>query len=102
VPITFTFPSGTTFSSGDKVIWTVAFKTSTEGYNPIGACASSDPGCGYDGLNVGTMSFAGAPYAGTDVDEDVAFRSDQGNGDVLASETGWTGYRPLGEIVLGP
>jgi hypothetical protein len=48
------------------------------------------------------VRFAGAPYAGTDVDEDVAFRSDQGNGDVLASETGWTGYRPLGEIVLGP
>lgn len=108
VPLTFTFPAGTTFSDGDAVVWTVEFDTTHYGYSPIGEgapCYSPDPGCGYDSLNVGTMSYPNAPYAGTDVNEDVAFRSYGGvNGPPLvplASETGWTGYRPLGEIVLG-
>jgi len=110
--LTFNFPSNITLP--DKVIWTVAFNTTHSGYNPTGSpgtdsCFTTFPGgCGYDSLNVGTLSFPGAPYAGTDVDEDVAFRSfwignyppPYGNGTLqkLESETGWMGFRPLGEI----
>jgi hypothetical protein len=99
VPLTFNF-AGQTLPS--TVVWTVEFNTSTEGYNPIGPCGNSNPGCGYDSLNVGALSYPNAPYAGTDVDADVAYRSFQGNGDVLAPQTGWIDNRPLGQIVLGP
>jgi hypothetical protein len=115
---TWTFPHGSTsFTNGEKVIWTVQFNTTHAGYVPIGestACFSSAVGCGYDSLNVGTKTFTNAatgfttaPYAGTDVDEDLAFRSYDSpgySGPVvpLAAETGWTGFRPLGKIVLGP
>lgn len=98
------------FTNGQKVIWTVRFNTTHYGYNPIGenaTCFASTVGCGYDSLNVGTQSFTGAPYAGTDVSEDVAFRSSgsipsEGPPPPLTAETGWTGFRPLGEIILGP
>lgn len=110
----WTFPNGAhTFSSGEKVIWTVQFNTSHAGYDPIistlgtQTCNSDSGGCGYDSLNVGTKSYVNAPYAGTDVNEDIAYRS-HGNANYgapfvpLGPESGWTGYRPLGEIVLGP
>ena len=95
-PITFTFAPGTTFTDGQEVVWTVEFNTFSEGYSPIGIHG------GYDSLNVGVPTGSTLAFAGTDVDEDVAFRSFQGNGDALAAETGWSGYRPLGQIVLGP
>jgi hypothetical protein len=113
---TFAQPS-TSFTNGEQVIWTVQFNTTHAGYTPIGestACFASPVGCGYDSLNVGTKTytnaatgFTTAAYAGTDVNEDVAFRSydDPGySGNVvpLVAETGWTGFRPLGKIVLGP
>jgi hypothetical protein len=99
VPITFPFAGQTVPST---VVWTVRFNTSTEGYNPIGACPNSDPGCGYDSLNVGAKSYPNAPFAGIDVSEDTAYVSRLSNGDVLAPELGWLGFRPLGQIVLGP
>jgi hypothetical protein len=107
--ITFTFSSPITVPSDSKVIWTVTFNTSTEGYNPIIAndgvqtCNGNgnDPGCGYDSLNVGAMTYPNSPYAGQDVDLNTAFWSYQGNGDVLAPEIGWAANRPLGEVILG-
>ena len=104
--ITFNFSSPITVPSDSKVIWTVTFNTSTEGYNPIGLAPCSvvipsDSGCGYDSLNVGAMTYPNSPYAGTDVDQDVAFWSYLGNGNVLTAEPGWTDNRPLGEVILG-
>jgi len=98
--LTFTFPSGTTLPS--QVIWTIAFNTTHEGYSPIGptACSGSAPGCGYDSLNLGVLSFSGAPYIGTDVNEDVTFLSAPDSTSPLVVDTGWTGFRPLGEIRL--
>jgi hypothetical protein len=84
-PVTFTnwtFPNGAhTFTNGDHVIWTVAFNTSDYGSNPINTnnqqlCnLSSDPGCGWDSLNVGTMTYypGTTPFAGTEVDPASAF-----------------------------
>jgi hypothetical protein len=82
-----------------RVIWTVAFNTTHEGYTPIGdmTCSGSPGGCGYDSLNVGAMNFIGAPYAGTDVNPDVVFIS-TGSATTISSQSGWTGNRPLGEI----
>jgi hypothetical protein len=104
----WTFANGTpTFSNGDQVIWTVQFDTTDAGYAPIGtkACNSLDQGCGYDSLNVGATSFNNAPYAGADPSEDTAFRSyDTTYGGTvvpLGRDPNWTGFRPLGEIVLG-
>jgi hypothetical protein len=102
----WTFPHGAhTFTSGEEVVWTVQYNTSHAGYNPIGestACFGSSGGCGYDSLNVGSMTFPNAPYAGSDVNTDVAFLSSGGPLAPLSAQTGWASYRPLGEIVLGP
>ncbi len=124
--LTFTFPAGTTLP--DNVVWTVAYNTSHSGYHPIAsplgpgdACEASAGGCGYDSLNIGTKSYTGAPYAGTDVDESVIFLNWwAGNGvpqypppfgfGVLTPPAGveattdtindtWIGLRPLGEII---
>jgi hypothetical protein len=107
--ITFDFPSGITLPN--DVIWTVAFDTTNYGSHPIGAkpCSSTVEGCPYDSLNIGTMSFPGAPYAGTQVDPNGAFVSSITPAvycDMGASGTGflrldtpcWTGFAPLGEI----
>lgn len=101
----------------DEVIWTVAYNTTHYGAVPIGelpACFSASGGCPYDSFNVGAQSFLGAPYAGTDVDENAAFLSstsagsycDKGAGgtgflrlDRLNTPDCWTGFRPLGEII---
>jgi hypothetical protein len=91
--VQMTFDGQTTLP--DDVIWTVAYSTSGYGPAPHGysqPCNSDPAGCPYDSLNVGVWSAPNAPYAGTDVNEDEAFR----NG---ALEAGWTGYRPLGAIV---
>ena len=63
---------------------------------------AGNPGCGYDSLNVGAKSYPNAPYAGADVDADVAFISWGANGNTLGSDSGWAPNRPLGQIVLGP
>jgi hypothetical protein len=105
--LTFTFPSGTTLPS--QVIWTVAYNTSTAGYAPLGtgnACNALDQGCPYDSLNVGVMTYPGAPYVGTDVDPDGTVINSQSSGDTCGAATGslvfatpcWSGYTPLGEI----
>ena len=111
VPLTFTFPAGTTFTNGQEVVWTVQFNTTHAGYNPIGeatTCFPTNPGCGYDSLNVGAKSYPNAPYAGTDVDATSVYRS-HGNANyggpfvaLSLDSVGWTGFRPLGQIVLGP
>jgi hypothetical protein len=116
VPLTFTFPAGTTFTSGQDVVWTVQFNTTHAGYSPIGEAPTcfqdvkndpNKPGCGYDSLNVGAKSYVNAPYAGTDVNPTSVYRS-HGNANYGAPfvalspySVGWTGYRPLGKIVLG-
>ncbi|TVT30043.1 hypothetical protein FNH05_29640 [Amycolatopsis rhizosphaerae] len=112
--LTFTFP-GTATPLPSQVIWTVAFNTTHYGYSPIGVntdCFRSNPGCGYDSLNVGTRTFPNAPYAGTDVDPNGAFLNsaipssycDGGAGGTgtLRLDTAptdcWADYKPLGEI----
>ncbi len=72
VPVTFN-TAGVTVP--DQVIWSVAYNTSTAGYQPFGTstpCFSSSGGCGYDSLNVdatleptptvGTNPVAGGEY----------------------------------------
>ena len=89
------------------VIWTVAFNTSDYGSTPQRpqACNSgadlnfpglTNGGCPYDSLNVGDKSYPGAPYAGSDPTPDVTYINQGGTG--LQSQSGWTGFRPLGEI----
>ena len=105
VPLTFTFAGE---SLPQTVVWTVQFDTSHSGYQKIGdlnACNATDQGCGYDSLNVGALSYPNAPYAGTDVDEDIAYRSFYAPNYAppitpLGPESDWTGYRPLGQIIL--
>ncbi|MET7377702.1 hypothetical protein ABZT08_02555 [Streptomyces sp. NPDC005526] len=112
-PLTFTFPTGTNLPS--QVIWTVAFNTTHYGATPIGeqaACFSTAPGCPYDSLNVGTLTYPGSPYVGTDLDPNGAYLDsvipssycDGGAGGTgtLRLDTAptdcWAGFRPLGEI----
>ena len=92
--VTMTF-AGPAVTLPNQVIWSVAYNTTHAGYVPVtesAACYATSGGCGYDSLNVGAFSATNAPYAGTDVDADEAFR----NGTM---EGGWTGFRPLGSIV---
>jgi hypothetical protein len=94
--LTFTFPPGTTLP--DRVIWSVAFNTTHYGTAPIGQlvpCFTASGGCPYDSFNVGAESFPGAPYAGSDVDPDVAWV----NG---VPDSDWLGFRPVGAIVTSP
>ena len=115
--LTFTFPGGgITVPSDGQVIWTVAFNTTHYGDAPIGElapCFSTPVGCGYDSLNVGAKTYAGAPYVGTDVDPNGAFLSstwtgaycDGGVGGVgsLRLDTGcWGPYKPLAQVNVGP
>ncbi|MDJ0382716.1 hypothetical protein [Streptomyces sp. G-G2] len=117
--LTFNFPAGTALPS--QVIWTVAFNTTHYGYNPIGentTCFQATttnpnaPGCPYDSLNVGTKTYPGAPYVGTDIDPNGAFLNSSSTGaycDGGAGGTGtlrldtaptdcWADFKPLGEI----
>ena len=89
--VTFNFTTPLDPTTG-TVIWTVVFNTETAGYTPTGVDGP------YDSLNVGVMSYPNAPYAGTDVSDDTVFWSYSGNGDTLSDDTGWTGFRPLGQI----
>jgi hypothetical protein len=112
VLLTFPFSSGPTLTNGHTYVWTVAFNTTHSGYSYIGentTCFNSGnpPGCGYDSLNVGYLNYPNAPYAGTDPDNDVVFLSHGGtpySGSLvpLGAASGFTGLRPLGEIIVGP
>ncbi len=70
-----------------------AFNTTHYGYSPIGeiplGCFFTDPGCGYDSLNVGAKTYAPAAFAGTDVNNDEAFISWGANGNTLGPD--WAG-----------
>jgi uncharacterized protein YjdB len=104
----FTLSPGVT-TLPDDVIWTVAFNTSNYGAMPM-LCGNSNPGCGYDSLNVGAQSFTGAPYAGTNTDPNGAFLNSLSPGAYCPNTTGGTGvlrldtgcwgpYTPLGEVI---
>jgi uncharacterized protein YjdB len=105
--LTFTFTGVTTLPN--DVIWTVAFNTSNYGAMPM-PCGNSNPGCGYDSLNVGAQSFTGAPYAGTNTDPNGAFLNSASPGAYCPSTTGptgvlrldtgcWSAFTPLGEVI---
>lgn len=77
----FTIPPGAPGTLPDKVIWTVAFNTTHYGATPIGesaTCFGSSGGCPFDSFNVGAQTFPGAPYAGSDVFPNGAWRNGVG------------------------
>jgi len=108
-PVTFTFPGTTVLPS--RIVWSIAYNTSSWGAAPMGtstACFVTTQGCGYDSLNVGVESLPGAPFAGTDIAEANVFMNsstagnycDGGTGGTgtFRQDCGWTGYRPLAKI----
>jgi hypothetical protein len=110
--LTFNFPAITLPA---QVIWTVAFNTSDYGSSPVGPadCQIGPGGCPYDSLNVGDKTYTGAPYAGTDTDPNGVFLSSTwggaycdggtaGIGSLRLDTPCWTGFRPLGEILVAP
>jgi hypothetical protein len=112
--VTFDFSGqNVTLPADGKVVWTVAFNTSTSGYSPQGA---TTPPCALppatatttvcplnpaDSLNVGDKTYpAPAPYAGTslfDTNGGLAVGSKGPSG--LAFFTPDDNGRPLGEII---
>ncbi len=101
--LVFNFTGNTTLP--DYVIWTVQFSTSTSGYSPLGttsACNTGPGGGPYDSLNVGDKTYPGAPYAGADLNEDQVVISQGGTAAPLQVQSGWSGFRPLGEIITTP
>lgn len=112
VPITFTgFDPPITLEAGDQVIWAVAFNTTHYGYTPIGegteCFIAGNPGCGWDSLNVGTKTYAGAPYSGSDVNPSGVYLSDGQPASALHlnddPDMDWELYLPLAQIVTsGP
>jgi hypothetical protein len=72
--LTADYPPGG-FGIGNHVIWTVAYATSDFGDPSLREqpCNSDPEGCPYDSLNVGTKTFTGSPYAGTEADTHAAF-----------------------------
>jgi hypothetical protein len=106
--VTFDFGSGVAIPDDDKVIWTVTFNTSNSGYHPFGnqtTCRTQnggDPGCGYDSLNVGALTYGNAPYAGSDLSlDDVIWNQTAAPIAGLAPTSGWTGNAPLAQITTG-
>jgi hypothetical protein len=112
--LTFSFSPGITLPN--TIIWTVAFDTTHYGSPPIGEgapCFSTSGGCPYDSLNVGTMTYTGASYAGTDVDPHGAFLNSTwpgaycdgglGGTGILRLDTSatncWDGFTPLAEVI---
>ena len=109
-PVTFDSFVPADVALPNQVIWTVKYNTSHYGPSPIGpaACGTN---CGYDSLNVGTETQAGAPFAGIDVDPDGIFQSSTWAGalcsgsipvGVLTNDAGpgcWAGYTPMAKIV---
>ena len=101
--LTFNFPATTI---PDRVIWTVAFNTSTAGYNPVGTtsiCTTSG-GCPYDSLNVGDKTYPPpAPYAGTSLfDTNGGLAVGSKGSSPLGPFAPDDGGRPLGEIITTP
>jgi len=113
--LTFDFSGqNVTLSAGEKVVWTVAFNTSTSGYSPVG---TTTPPCSLtaatttvcpqnpaDSLNVGDHSLLNAPYAGTslfDTNGGLAVGS-QGSSTALTFIQPDDQGRPLGEIITTP
>lgn len=84
-PVTFLLPVGKVLP--DELIWGLAFNTQHYGSPPVGA------GGPWNSLNVGSQTFDGAPYAGTDVEPDGAFV--RKNGGAFGDDTGWTASKPL-------
>jgi hypothetical protein len=105
--ITFDFGSGVSVPAEGKVIWTVTFNTTNSGYVPLGAltCRTAnggDPGCGYDSLNVGTKTYPGSPYAGSELNaDDVYWNKTNAPIAGLAPTSAWTGFQPLAQITTG-
>lgn len=110
--LTFDF-LGQSLPADGKVVWTVAFNTSTSGYDPVGP---STPDCTLlvcplnpaDSLNVGDKTYpTPAPYAGTslfDTNGGLAVGS-KGQDPLLQGLGFYTpddGGRPLGEIITTP
>ena len=93
VLLTFSFSGGKSLSAGDHVIWTVAFNTADYGAQPQRPqdCNIEAAGCPYDSLNVGTLTFDGAPYVGTDVDTHGAFIDSTWKGIYCDDGAGGTG-----------
>ena len=122
--VKITFPLTGTVDPGQDVIWTVSFNTSNAGANPFGnatTCRSTsgvppvptDPGCGYDSLNVGTYTYPGSTYAGDDLADTVWFGDPPGAANLgeesltcplcgpSGNNLGPADLRPLAEIVTG-
>jgi hypothetical protein len=95
--VTFILPAGSNLPS--ELIWSIAFNTSTHGYNPIG---TSGP---YDSLNVGADTLSGVTAFGTNNEPDGAFVNSTWSGaygdngaagvGTFRDDTGWSGYQPL-------
>ena len=95
--VTFILPSGGDLPS--ELIWSIAFNTSTHGYNPIG---TSGP---YDSLNVGADTLSGVTSFGTNNEPDGAFLNstwsgaygDEGKAGLgtFRDDTGWSANQPL-------
>jgi hypothetical protein len=85
--VTMAMPATSPLTS--EVVWTVKYNTFSHGDDPTNVAS------GADSLNVGAMSFPGAPFSGTDVDEDLVMVTSTWS---EQTPNGWTGYRPLGAI----
>jgi hypothetical protein len=107
VPITFDAftPSAPAWPS--KMILGVAYNTSTQGYSPVGtatACYASNPGCGYDSLNVG-ISNTPATVGSAPLPND-AYVNSSSSGMYCSGEAGtfrldsgcWDGWQPMFEV----
>jgi hypothetical protein len=100
----------------DTVIWTIGFNTTASGSDPIGPapCTSGPGACPYDYLNLGALTFPGAPFEGVDIDPNATFLDstnaavycDGGAGGLgflrldTAATPCWEGNTPLGEITV--
>jgi hypothetical protein len=94
----------------NKVIISVAYNTTHYGYDPIGEgepCYTSDGGCGYDSLNVGTG--ASPASVGSQPLPDDAYLNSSSGGQYCDGGTGgidtfrldagcWTGFQPAFKV----
>ncbi len=93
----------------EKVIVSVAYNTSHNGYSPMGeqACFTEDGGCGYDSLNVG---LAGTPTIGSvlpsasDIYQNTSYGPNycdsgvSGTGTFRLDSGCWAGYLPVFKV----
>jgi hypothetical protein len=108
-PVTFDF-TGTSVTLPGDVIWGVAYSTTHYGALPLGEsapCYTSDGGCGYDSLNVGTAGTT--PSVGTDPNPDGIFQNsasassycDGAAGTFRFDDGCWGGSLPQARFELG-